>query len=211
MGVKRVFICEDHHIFIEGLTGVVNAYSDEFKLVETAKNGAYAAKKVPFLDIDILLLDLNIPGLNGFEVMTVLKKHNPAIKIIVITMYDDPTMIKKAKDAGANAYLLKDVSDETLLEVMRDTNPEKFFIQEGLNNPDHVMFKESFSNLTKLTLREKEVVQLVVKGNTTAEIADALFLSVNTIESHRRNIYRKLEIKSLTELIGFANKYDLMN
>jgi DNA-binding NarL/FixJ family response regulator len=211
MGVKNVFICEDHQIFMDGLTGIIQANPDEFKLIETAKNGRYTASKIPFLDVDILLLDLNIPGLNGFEVIKVIRDKQLPIKIILITMYDDSTMIKKAKEAGANAYLLKDVSDETLLSVMRNQDHEKFFIQEGLNNPDHSMFKESFSSVVKLTMREKEVVQLVVKGNTTQEIADILFLSVNTIETHRRNIYRKLEIKSLTELIAFANKYDLMN
>jgi len=211
LGVKKVFICEDHQIFIDGLSSIISSHSDEFELIETSKNGTYTAKKIPFLDIDILLLDLNIPGLNGFEVIQFLREQKLPIKIIVITMYDDPTMIKKAKDAGANAYLLKDVSDETLLEVLRHPDNDKFFIQEGLSNPDHSLFKESFSNVVKLTLREKEVVQLVVKGNTTQKIADILFLSVNTIETHRRNIYRKLEIKNLTELIGFANKYDLMN
>lgn len=211
MGKKRVFICEDHQIFMDGLKGIINSHGAEFELVETAKNGQYTASKLPFLDVDILLLDLNVPGLNGFEVMELVRQKKLLIKIIVITMYDDPTMIKKAKDAGANAYLLKDVTDETLLSVMRNPITEKFFIQEGLNNPDHALFKESFSSVVKLTMREKEVVQLVVKGNTTQQIADVLFLSVNTIETHRRNIYRKLEIKSLTELIGFANKYDLMN
>ncbi|MGB0390432.1 MAG: response regulator [Salibacteraceae bacterium] len=209
--MKKVFICEDHQIFLDGLSGIINTYPKEFQIVETAKNGTYAASKIPFLDIDILLLDLNIPGLNGFEVIKIVREKKLPIKIILITMYDDPSMIKKAKEAGANAYLLKDVSDETLLSVMRNTENDKFFIQEGLNNPEHAMFKESFSSVVKLTMREKEVVQLVVKGNTTQQIADALFLSVNTIETHRRNIYRKLEIKSLSELIGFANKYDLMN
>jgi DNA-binding NarL/FixJ family response regulator len=209
--MKRVFICEDHQIFLDGLVGIINNYSHDFEVVETSKNGTYAAKKIPFLDIDILLLDLNVPGMNGFEVTKVLRENKLPIRIILITMYDDPSMIKKAKDAGADAYLLKDVSNETLLEVMRNSKEEKFFIQEGLNNPDHALFKESFSSVVKLTMREKEVVQLVVKGNTTQQIADSLFLSVNTIETHRRNIYRKLEIKSLSELIGFANKYDLMN
>ncbi|MGB0806145.1 MAG: response regulator [Salibacteraceae bacterium] len=209
--MKKVFICEDHQIFLDGLSGIINTYPKEFQIVETAKNGTYAASKIPFLDIDILLLDLNIPGLNGFEVIKIVREKKLPIKIILITMYDDPSMIKKAKEAGANAYLLKDVSDETLLSVMRNTENDKFFIQEGLNNPEHAMFKESFSSVVKLTMREKEVVQLVVKGNTTQQIADTLFLSVNTIETHRRNIYRKLEIKSLSELIGFANKYDLMN
>ncbi len=211
MGIKKVFICEDHQIFLDGLVSIITSHSEEFELVESASNGTYTAKKIPFLNIDILLLDLNIPGFNGFEVISYLREQKLDLKIIVITMYDDPTMIKKAKDVGANAYLLKDVSESTLLEVLRHPEGEKFFIQEGLTNPDHTLFKESFSNVVKLTMREKEIVQLVVKGNTTQQIADFLFLSVNTIETHRRNIYRKLEIKNLSELIGFANKYDLMN
>jgi DNA-binding NarL/FixJ family response regulator len=211
VSLKRVFICEDHQIFMDGLIGIIKSCPTEFELVEVAKNGTNTARRVPFLEIDILLLDLNVPGLNGFEVMDEIRRRHLPIKIIVITMYDDPTMIKKAKEAGANAYVLKDVSDDTLLAVMREHNTDKFYIQEGLNNPDHMLFKESFSSVLKLTMREKEIVQLVVKGNTTQEIANLLFLSVNTIETHRRNIYRKLEVKNLSELIGFANKYDLMN
>ncbi len=208
---KRVFICEDHLIFIDGLTGIIDKNSEEFELVETAHNGTYTAKKIPFLDIDILLLDLNVPGLNGLEVIEFLRQTDSEINIIVITMYDDPTMIKKAKSAGANAYLLKDVSNQTLLDVMRRPKSDEFYLQEGLNHPEGSMFKESFSNVIKLTMREKEIVQLIVKGHTTALIAKELFLSVNTIETHRRNIYRKLDVKNLPELVNFAHSYDLMD
>ena len=126
-------------------------------------------------------------------------------------MYDDPTMIRKAELAGANAYLLKDVSNETLLEVMRHPTGGQFYIQEGLKHPDNAIFKDSFSSVVKLTMREKEIVQLVVSGLTTVEIAEKLFLSTNTIETHRRNIYRKLNIKNLPDLVNFAHSYDLMN
>ena len=208
---KRVFICEDHLIFIDGLKGIIDKNSEEFELVESAQNGTYAAKKIPFLDIDILLLDLNVPGLNGLEVIEFLRQTDPEIKIIVITMYDDPSMIKKAQSIGANAYLLKDVSNQTLLDVMRRPKKDGFYLQEGLSHPDSSIFKESFSSIIKLTMREKEIVQLIVKGQTTSQIAAELFLSVNTVETHRRNIYRKLDVKNLPELVNFAHSYDLMD
>jgi len=208
---KRVFICEDHLIYIDGLKSIIDQHSNEFELVDSCQNGTYAAKKIPFLAIDILLLDLNVPGMNGFEIMNFLREQNHEINIIIITMYDDPTIIKKAQLAGASAYLLKDVSNETLLQVMRHPTGKQFYIQEGLNHPDNAIFKDSFSNVVKLTMREKEIVQLVVKGMTTQEIAEKLFLSINTIETHRRNIYRKLNIRNLPELVNFAHSYDLMN
>ena len=211
MNLKKIFICEDHQIFIDGLISTIKSKPDSFELVGYLKNGTDFINKAPFLDIDVLLLDLNIPGANGFEIVKYIRKKQLNIKVVIITMYDDPVMIKKAKEAGANAYLLKDVSNETLIKVLEEESTEMFFIQDGLKKPEDVLFKEPFSNVVKLTMREKEVVQLVVKGNTTKEIADTLFLSVNTIETHRRNIYRKLEIKNVSELISFANKYDLMN
>ena len=208
---KRVFICEDHQIYIDGLVNLIQQNSDEFELVEACQNGAYAGAKIPFLDIDILLLDLNVPGINGFDLIEEIRKSNESMTIVVITMYDDPSMIKRVKNLGANAYLLKDVSNTVLLKTMQSITAKDFVLQEGLNNPDDSVFKESFSATVKLTMREKEIVQLIVKGKTTTEIADVLSISSNTIETHRRNLYRKLEVKNLTELINFAHTYDLMS
>lgn len=208
---KRVFICEDHQIYIDGLVNLIQQNSDEFELIEACQNGAYASAKIPFLDIDILLLDLNVPGINGFELIEEIRKSNESMAIVVITMYDDPSMIKRVKNLGANAYLLKDVSNSVLLKTMQSITPNKFVLQEGLNNPENSVFKESFSATLKLTMREKEIVQLIVKGKTTTEIANVLNISSNTIETHRRNLYRKLEVKNLTELINFAHTYDLMS
>jgi len=208
---KRVFICEDHQIYIDGLVNLIQSHNDEFELVEACQNGTYASLKIPFLKFEILLLDLNIPGINGFVLIEQIRKTDQPISIIVITMYDDPSMVKKVKNLGANAYLLKDVSNDVLLKTMQTITPKDFVLQEGLKHSEEPIFKESFSASIKLTLREKEIVQLIVKGQTTAEIADVLSISTNTIETHRRNLYRKLEVKNLTELINFAHTYDLMS
>ena len=212
MGVrKRVFICEDHQIYIDGLINLINNNSDSFELVEACQNGAYASAKIPFLELDIILLDLNLPGINGFEIIEGIRKTDQPVSIIVITMYDDPSMIKKVKNLGANAYLLKDVANEILLETMLLVKPTSFILQEGLKPVSEAIFKESFSSAVKLTMREKEIVQLIVKGKTTLEIAEVLCVSANTVETHRRNLYRKLDVKNLTELINFAHTYDLMS
>ena len=208
---KQVFICEDHQIYIDGLVNLIKDNSREFELLEACQNGTYASAKIPFLDIDILLLDLNIPGTNGFELIEEIREAEQPMSIIVITMYDDPSMIKKVKNLGANAYLLKDVSNTVLLNTMQTVTQNSFILQEGLSNPDTSVFKESFSATLKLTLREKEIVQLIVKGLTTAQIAEKLNNSTNTIETHRRNLYRKLDVKNLTELVNFAHTYDLMS
>jgi DNA-binding NarL/FixJ family response regulator len=208
---KRVFICEDHQIYIDGLVNLIHQNSSEFELVEACQNGSYASAKIPFLEFEILLLDLNIPGINGFELIEQIRKRDQPISIIVITMYDDPSMIKKVQNLGANAYLLKDVSNDVLLKTMQIITPTDFILQEGLNHPDQSVFKESFSNSMKLTMREKEIVQLIVNSKTTAEIAETLCVSPNTVETHRRNLYRKLEVKNLSELINFAHTYDLMS
>lgn len=208
---KRVFICEDHQIYIDGLVNLIHQNSGEFELIETCQNGSYASAKIPFLELDILLLDLNVPGINGFELIENIRKSNNSLSIIVITMYDDPSMVKRVKSLGANAYLLKDVSNTVLLKTMQTISSNSFVLQEGLSNPDDSIFKESFSATLKLTMREKEIVQLIVKGKTTTEIADVLSISPSTIETHRRNLYRKLEVKNLTQLINFAHTYDLMS
>lgn len=208
---KRVFICEDHQIYIDGLVNLIKKNSQEFELIEACQNGAYASAKIRFLDIDILLLDLNIPGINGLELIEDIRNRKQPMSIIVITMYDDPVMIKKVKNLGANAYLLKDVSNEVLLKTMQTIQPKDFILQEGLTHPGEEVFKESFSSVVKLTMREKEIVQLIVNGLTTSQISENLNISTNTIETHRRNLYRKLDVKNLTELINFAHTYDLMS
>jgi DNA-binding NarL/FixJ family response regulator len=130
---------------------------------------------------------------------------DPNVVIIALTMYNDPEIIKKAKLAGANAYLLKDVPTETLIDFIFNTSPRKFVLQPGLSQPTNGSeFNSPFVNNMKLTKREKQIINLILESKTTQEIANELKLSPSTIETHRRNIYIKLEVKNVKELIKLS-------
>lgn len=197
---KKIYICEDHHIFISGLKSLIDA-TPGMEVVGWATNGLTAKREIPTLEIDVILLDLNLPGISGFELAKEIRYFNKSVVFIALTMYDDQQIIKKAKNAGANAYLLKDVPSETLIETIQTTTNHDFKIQKGLTFNDQEAFTSSFVNQMKLTKREKQIIQLILDSKTTNEIADELHVSVSTIETHRRNIYIKLKVKNVKELI----------
>lgn len=169
-----------------------------------ATNGITAKREIPTLAIDVIILDLNLPGISGFDLAKEIRLFNKAAVLIALTMYNDSEIVKKAKSAGINAYLLKDVPSETLIDTIFNAKSKGFIVQKGITNPDDSEFKSTFVNQMKLTKREKQIVKLVLDSYTTSQIADELHVSLSTIETHRRNIYIKLGVKNVQELIKLS-------
>lgn len=206
----RLIIADDHELFRNGLEEllkrhndieVVNCVSDGVELIEFIKGHQ---------DIDIVLLDITMPNMDGFEALRQLKRLSSHIKPIVISMHDEGNYIAKCAKMGAYGYLLKNTDQEELLKAVRTVRKgKKYFNQNISEKMINFMSEHPVSN-AMLSKKEHEVLELISKGLTTKEIAVKLYVSSRTIESHRANILKKLNVKNTAELIKKAVKLNLI-
>lgn len=209
--VKTVFVCDDHALFRDGEVAFLERYSDEFSLVGVASDGVEALSGITATEPDIVLLDLNIPLKNGMEVLRELRRTGSLPLVIVMTSYNDRTLLRKAKAAGANAYLLKDSSYDLLLETIRNVKEGMFLNNGEVSDAEELSEADKFKQLIRLTEREQELVREIIKGVSTPQIAERLFISENTVKNHRKNIYRKLSVSTVQELILCCKDHGLLD
>lgn len=209
--IKKVFIADDHRIFANGLKQMLSE-SGLYKVVGYEPNGAKVVGQLIANDSDILLLDLNMPDKDGLQILQEIRKTNNDLKVVVLTMYNDVLLVDKIKKLGGNAYLLKSAEQDELIDCLDSLDYNDFFIGKSVKSSTklHQLFSDKFTGKIKLTHREIEIVGLIIQGNTTVKISDKLFVSINTIETHRKNIFKKLRVKNLTELIHFAYENELI-
>ena len=188
--------------------------SDEIIVIGEATNGREAVAYVEEHDVDIVLLDLNMPEMNGIDACKAIKKFNPKIKIIILSMISESKMVQKLMTYGASGYLLKNSGQEELIDAIKEVHKgNNHFDQEIIDimlYPDkHKAVKDE--NLhPSLSRREKEILQLIIEECTTAEIAEKLFISVGTVESHRRNMISKLGVRNTAGLVSAAYRYGIV-
>lgn len=203
---SSVVICEDHEIVYTGLKLILDQ-SDDFEIVGHAQNGQELLPLLAQSNAHILILDLNLPDTDGFTLLKSVRELNKNIFVIILTMYHEQHLIQRAKDEGANAYLLKNASNEELLEALRQVNHKTFFVTRELQTEgEHQeIFKDEFSQKMKLTRREIEIIRLLAMGNTSQQASVALTISPHTVDTHRKNIFRKLKINNIADLVRFAH------
>lgn len=200
----RILIADDHQMFREGLMALLNS-EDNINVIGEASNGKEALLLLETQVPDVLLLDLEMPEMDGFDVLKALKKLNLETKVLVLTMHKSPEFIKNIIKAGAHGFLQKDSGKEILIHAIQQVHSKGTYYTPEVATIVLNSFKEDALSKS-ISAREKEVIQLIVDGNTTKEIADILFLSKNTIESHRQNILSKLQLKNSAELVRYAIK-----
>lgn len=195
MSVNTIFIADDHQIVIDGLQLLLND-NDRFKIIGSANDGETALKHIIKLNPDVVLLDLKMPEKDGLQVILHLKNQGITSKIIMLSMHGDRRFIIDAKHYGADAFLLKNVGKaELILTIEKVLNGEQVFTK----------FPELSSNDNSvLTPRELEVIELIVNGLTSNQIAESLNLSHYTIETHRKNIVRKTGAKNSASLVKYV-------
>jgi DNA-binding NarL/FixJ family response regulator len=165
---------------------------------------SFLRKKEP----DILLMDINLPQKSGLDLCKEVKEKYPAIRIIGLSTSDQPSVIRKMRENGASGYLLKDASKKEIIEALQEVNSGK----EYVNFSVAAALKKSAPNnlLPVLTRREKQILELIAEGQTNQEIANALFLNVHTIDSHRKNMLTKFNAKNTAALIKIAVSNNLI-
>ena len=207
---KKIFIVEDHTVVREGLRALLGSQGGMEVVGESAEGGE-AVTKVCELKPDLVIMDLFIEGLNGIEAIERIRKKVPNIKILVLSMYGNEEYVVSAVKAGANGYLIKGSGISDIVEAISSLmKGNTFFSPSIAENIDTARFvgkgggKSPTGRLGRLTPREKEVLQLIAEGRTSSQIAEDLFISVKTVETHRTNLMAKLDIHNTAGLTRFA-------
>ena len=205
-------IIDDHGIVLQGVSAVFST-KKEFKVVFAINNLPEANTTLEETQPQVLFLDINIKGDDGLEALKIFKKKYTAMKVVMLTSFEETALVKTALRNGADGYLLKDASETEFLTAVVNVLNGKQFIQPAMQE---ILLKESLgqkkdtSYIPKLTRREKEILQLIVDEKTTQEIADTLFLSVSTVETHRMNLISKLGVKNAAGLVKIALEKGLL-
>lgn len=210
MNEIKLIIADDHELFRIGLAELLKKHED-IKIVKSVANGVELMEVIKSkLEADIVLLDLTMPNMDGFEVLKELKNLNSNIKPIVISMHSVGNYIAKCAKMGAFGYLLKNTDESELVFAIRSVyKGKKHFGTDISEKMIDFMSTQSVSE-NILSAKETKVLELISKGLTTKEIASQLFLSTRTIETHRTNILKKFEVKNTAELIKKASEINLI-
>lgn len=210
MNEIKLIIADDHDLFRNGLVELLKKHGD-IKIIESVADGLEFLKVIKEgFEADIVLLDLTMPKMDGFEVLKELKNLEAKIKPIVISMHSAGNYIAKCAKMGAYGYLLKNTDESELILAIRTVHRgKKYFSAEISEKMINFMSAQSVSD-DVLSKKETEVLGLISKGFTTKEIAAKLFVSTRTIETHRNSILKKLEVKNTAELIKKATEINLI-
>lgn len=201
MKFKRILLADDHQILVDGIRNMLP--ENEYEYIESASNGKEALDIIKTRMIDVLITDIRMPEMTGQELIKEVRKHSPQTKIIVLSMAEDKSTVLECVDLGVDAYITKNISKDDLFRALKQLEKNKFYLSDELAG----ILVEKVNHLKEdslLTPREKEVLTLVVDEKTNKQIAGMLFVSERTVESHRRNIYRKTGQESLVGLIKYA-------
>jgi DNA-binding NarL/FixJ family response regulator len=213
---QRIVIAEDHRILREGLRALISSNPD-FDIVGEAEDGRDAIRCVEKLVPDLILLDLSMPRMNGMEAIKEIKKQCPETKILVLTVHRTEEYILATLRAGANGYVLKDATHAELLMAIKSVLMGKRYLSPGVSEKVIEGYLEGRKTLKSstpwdtLTQREREVLKLIAEGYKNKEIADYLYISVKTVEKHRANLMKKLDLHSTSSLTAFAMEKGLIN
>lgn len=204
----RISITDDHDLFRSGIAMLLEK-SESFAIVHQTASVEELMEKLKESSVDIALLDISMAETNGLDALLLLKKSFPSIRSIVLTMHNEGQYVVQSIRNGAWGYLLKDCDPQELYKaILQVSNGKKYFNSDV----SHLMIEavNAESNLKNISKREKEVLALVAQGLTTKEIAEQLFVSARTIETHRSNILKKLDVQNTAELITKASQLGLL-
>jgi len=207
MGGLRILLADDHSLVRRGVRSLLAARSG-WEVCGEAADGREALEKVAELKPDILILDLNMPDLNGLEVTRRVRKMYPRVEILVLTVEDSEQVMRQLLEAGARGYMLKSDAGKELLAAVDAVRSHRLFLSSQvsrmLRGSSVLAAKDDLPPKEPLSPRERQILQLLAEGKSTKEIATALDITIKTAETHRSNIMRKLDLHHVTELVRYA-------
>jgi DNA-binding NarL/FixJ family response regulator len=211
MGALRILIADDHDLMRRGLKSLIEAHAG-WEIVAEAHTGAEAAKKAEELKPDIAILDISMPELNGLEAARRIRKISPRTEILILSVHYSDRLIRDILEAGVRGYVVKSDSDRDLVIAIEALANHKPFLTpqatevmlSGLSGARGALPADPDALKERLTSREREIVQLLSEGKSSKETAAVLGISIKTAETHRANIMRKLGIHSVSELVRYA-------
>ena len=205
----RCLLVDDHTLFRQGVRRLLESESD-FEVVGESPDGGDAADKARDLRPDVVLMDIGMPGLSSFEATRHIKKNRPETKVLFLTMYEDEDYLLQCLEVGAAGYVLKDTPAQQLVSAVRDVyKGGKYLSSQVLGKlvedfRTRVRDSRMQPRMSTLTPREREILKLLAEGNSVKEIAVLLGLSVKTVEAHKFNLMRKLDIHNKAQLVQYA-------
>lgn len=208
----KVAIADDHQMVLDGLQLIISQET-ELDLCGVAHNGQEVLDLLSENKVDVLLLDINMPEMNGIDTMKIVGKKYPDLAVLGLSMLDDTIVIKKLVKYGALGFLLKNSGKEKIIEAINEIHEgRKYFDQTIINKllENDNTKSVGTSLFPQLSRREKEILNLIIQEHTTQEIAETLFISFGTVETHRRNIINKLGVRNTAGMVRVALDYQLL-
>lgn len=209
-----VFLVDDHAVVRDGLRLLIETQSD-MRVVGTASDGRSAVRQVLLTHPDIVIMDIAMPELNGVEATRQIREGSPHTKVVVLSMHSSSEHVFQALKAGAKGYLLKESAAAEVIDAIRAVQAGRRYLSEKIGNQvidDYIKGRgtaEAVSPLEKLSSREREILQLVVEGRSSADIAAVLYISPKTVETYRSRLMQKLGIDDLAGLVKFAIQHGI--
>ena len=207
---KKIIIIDDHKLFTNGLSSILESIG--MRVMSTFENGKKAIHYLQNNEIDIVFSDINMPEMNGLQLCKKLKKDKIKVKIIILSMYEDINIIKEAFDSGASAYLSKNTEKEEIIKAIEKSLDNKKYVNKNLlKKKKRVEEEDTFTLKYKLTIREREVLKHMLNESSSRQIGVTLNISTRTVETHRKNIMLKLDVRNNIGLIKKALSYQLFS
>jgi two-component system response regulator NreC len=215
MKKTRLLIADDHSVVREGIRLVLKS-SPEYRIVAEAEDGEQAVRLAQQHKPDVVMMDISMPGLNGIEATSMIKAQNPDIKVVVLTVHEDEEYVYQILRAGASGYVLKSAGKKEIFAAIKSAISGERFFSPGISKIIIDGFARRAKDLdvrrdhppaqpgNQLTRRETEVLRYIAQGYTNRKIAEALFLSIRTVNTHRTNLMQKLDIHDTARLVRYA-------
>lgn len=199
---KKIFLCDDHQMVIDGINLMFEG-NPEFKIVGESTEPLLVVEKLNGLNIDILITDVGMHGMSGVELSRAVKNKYPNIKILALSMFGDSQIIAEMIDAGISGYILKNAGKQELLEALNKISHGQNYFGQDITLQLMKSFKRSQDEI-KLTDREVEIIRMIEKEMSSKMIAETLFISERTVETHRKNILHKTNTQTVVGLLKYA-------
>ncbi len=218
MKTTKILIVDDHEVVRDGLKNILNSM-DNISIAGEAGNGEDAVKMYSSLKPDLVIMDISMPGMNGIEATRVIKEKDPDARILILTMHDNQEYLNQIIRSGAKGFILKNTDKEELLEAVKTVaGGENFFskdiskliIDNYIRSAKETEKTDAYKEVP-LTKREIEILKLIASGYSNQEIANILYISYNTVDTHRKNIMHKIAIKNTAGLVRYAIEKGLIS